>query len=112
VAHLTCPRQWGPVQVPPPYTLVSQTAPLRRTGQRAERGQLRFSSPSALAMQDEEGQSLQGFERVVRGGRAEGRDEVQALEVSELAQPNGRRAALRRLPHEQIGWTGAGRVQA
>ena len=56
-SHLTLPRQCGSTLVPlrQDGTYGSQIAFLPRTGQRAERGQLRFSSPSALAMHDDVG---------------------------------------------------------
>jgi hypothetical protein len=57
VLHRTLPRQCGkfPVQL---AWYVTQVAPLLRTGHRFDRGQLRFSSPRALAMQLDVGHSL------------------------------------------------------
>ncbi len=47
--------QWGWPLVRHDATYGTHVASLVRTGQRLERGQLRFSSPSALAMHDDVG---------------------------------------------------------
>ncbi len=58
VAQCTRPKQWGSTSEVQLDLYGTHVAPLPRTGHLNDRGQLRFSSPRALAMQLDVGHSL------------------------------------------------------